>query len=156
VITEVALAQGTGGQTLTLGRGSDALRVGHAVESMTDALNAWRKQHGLEPFVVPRLISRESWDRFFYPFVVDELTHRQRRILELLSNFEPYLEIHEPLVPTHHVGDPASAIFAATRYWADTEPNRASLALRPWTAADGKSHIQQVKVAGASAIEGDD
>lgn len=136
VISEASQRAGAG-ETLIVAGGAEALRVGPAVELMTEALNAWRQARGLEPFEVPRLISRERWERFFYPFVRDELSARQRRILSLLSNFEPYLEVHEPLEPTHQVGDLAEAIFAVARYWADTEPRRASMAPRPWTAAAG-------------------
>jgi nucleoside-diphosphate-sugar epimerase len=142
------------GKTLIVAGGRDALRVGAAVESMTRALNAWRKARGHEPFEVPRLISRESWNRFFFPFVCDQLSARQRRILDLLSNFEPYLEVHEALEPTHPVGDVQGAIFAAARYWADAESRRASMAPRPWTAAPQADSTVREAQATAIATEG--
>ena len=123
------------GETQIVAAGAEAPRVEDAVELMAAELNEWRGERGLEPFDVPRLVSRESWERFFLPFVRDELSARQRGILDLLSNFEPYLAIREPLEPTHPVPDAAAAIPAAVRYWAETEQRRASLSPRPWTAA---------------------
>ncbi|HYG96315.1 MAG TPA: SDR family oxidoreductase, partial [Solirubrobacterales bacterium] len=133
-IAEAARREGEG-ETLIVAGGENAPRVGGAVELMTIALNTWRAERDLAPFDVPRLISRESWDRFFFPFVRDELSARQHRILDLLSNFEPYLEVHEALEPTHPVQDLEPAIFAAARYWADAEPRRAAMSPRPWIRA---------------------
>lgn len=134
VIAGAAL-EGGERKTLIVAGGETALRVGEAVELMTMALNGWRAERDLAPFEVPRLISRDSWDRFFFPFVRDELSARQLRILELLANFEPYLEVREALAPTHPVEGLESVIFAAARFWADAEPQRASLSPRPWRRA---------------------
>jgi nucleoside-diphosphate-sugar epimerase len=133
VLVDTALSEGNG-ETLTVAAGRWAPRVEVAVELMTDALNRWRVERELEPLDAPRLVSRESWERFFLPFVRDQLSPRQRSILELLSNFEPYLAIHEPLAITHRADEIEAAISASVRYWADREPRRASLAPRPWTA----------------------
>lgn len=133
VLAEVA-DRGGNGETLTVAGGPNAPSVEAAFELMTQGLNEWRQDRNLEPFDVPRLISRDSWDRFFLPFVKDELSPRQRRILELLSNFRPYLAIREPLRPTHQVEDVEAAISVAVRYWADAEQRQASQAPKPWTA----------------------
>lgn len=123
------------GETWVVAGGGKAPTVQAAIDLMTVELNGWREEQGLEPFDVPRLVSRESWKRFFEPFVRDELSPRQRSILGLLSNFEPYLAIREPLAVTHQVEGVEPAISASVRYWADCEYRRASLAQRPWTAA---------------------
>lgn len=133
VLAEVVRSGGNG-ETLTIAGGSKAPSVERAFELMTQSLNEWRQGRNHEPFDVPRLISRDSWDRFFLPFVKDELSPRQTRVLELLSNFRPYLAIREPLSPTHQVDDVEAAISVAVRYWADTEQRQASQALRPWKA----------------------
>jgi nucleoside-diphosphate-sugar epimerase len=124
-----------GDGVLTIAGGSRAPRVRSAFDRITSALNAWRAERGLEPFAEPRMISRESWDRFFLPFVRDQLSRRQHRVLELLSNFEPYLRLSEPLTPTHQVAGMESCIATAVRYWADTEHRQASQAPRAWKAA---------------------
>ncbi|WP_285183784.1 hypothetical protein, partial [Mycobacterium tuberculosis] len=63
---------------------------------MVDALNAWRLERGLEPFGQPRLLPPEAWHRFFLPFAREHLSERQRRQLDLLRTWEPYLELYEP------------------------------------------------------------
>lgn len=131
-----AVAQRPGnGEVLTLAGGPQALRVETVFELMTSTLNEWREAHDLEPFDAPRLVSLDSWNRFFLPFVREELSPRQQRILKLLSNFEPYLAITEPLVATHQVSDLEPCVVTAVRYWAETEPRQASMAPRPWTTA---------------------
>lgn len=134
LIVEVAQGSGTG-SVLTIAAGEDAPRVQTVFDCITGSLNAWRAERELEPFDVPRLISRESWERFFLPFARDSLSSRQLRILELLSNFEPYMYIDQPLVPTHSVSGVESCIETAVRYWAQTESQRASMPSRPWVAA---------------------
>jgi nucleoside-diphosphate-sugar epimerase len=134
VLVEAAQAEGRD-ETWVVAGGRQAPSVATAVELMTVELNGWREERGLEPFDVPRLVSPESWKRFFEPFVRDELSPRQRSILGLLSNFEPYLEIREPLAVTHQVDGVEGAIATSVRYWADCEHRRASLAPRPWMAA---------------------
>jgi nucleoside-diphosphate-sugar epimerase len=133
----VALATGRqrAGATLTIAGGEHALSVQDAVELLTDALNAWREDRGFEPIPAPRLVSSESWNRFFLPFIRHELTPRQLHVLELLSNFQPYLAVGEPLDPTHPIDDIAGAIPASVRHWADVHERQASLPPRPWNAA---------------------
>ncbi len=133
VLTRAA-SRGGSGETLIVAGGTNAPSVETAFELMTQGLNEWRQGRDLEPFDVPRLISRDSWERFFLPFVDDQLSARQKRILELLSNFRPYLAICEPLRPTHHVDEVEAAIAVAVKYWADTEHLQASQAPRPWRA----------------------
>ena len=133
----IALAMGhhASGATFTIASGERAPRVKDAVEFLTEALNAWRDARGCEPIQAPRLVTPESWDRFFLPFVRDELTPRQLRILDLLSNFQPYLAVDQPLTPTHPVNDVAGAIAPSVQYWADLHEHQASQPLRPWRAA---------------------
>lgn len=133
VLVEAVRGEGRG-ETWVVAGGQAAPTVEAAVELMTVELNGWREERELEPFDVPRLLSRESWKRFFEPFVRDELSPRQRSILGLLSNFEPYLAIREPLAVTHPIEGVEPAITASVRYWADCEHHRASLPPRPWMA----------------------
>ena len=85
--------------------------------------------------LTPPLVSPESWERFFLPFVRDHLSGRQRRLLDLLAEFAPYLRVTEPLRPTHPVADADAAIGPSVRYWADRNERLASLAPKPWKAA---------------------
>lgn len=74
----------------TIGSGERAPRFGDAINLIVGELNCWRTENGLPPFDVPRLLSPEQWNRFFFPFARQHLSRRQLQILELLRNFEPY------------------------------------------------------------------
>jgi nucleoside-diphosphate-sugar epimerase len=134
LIVEAARGEGTG-EVLSIGGGANAPRVEPILTLMTDSLNEWRAARELEPFDPAKLVSPSSWERFFLPFARDHLSPRQMRILELLSNFQPYLGIAEPLSPTHSVGGVEACVSASVHYWADRNERLASLSLRPWTAA---------------------
>jgi nucleoside-diphosphate-sugar epimerase len=134
VIADVVAGPGSG-EVLTVAGGTGAPDVETAVGLMTTSLNAWRTERGLDPFDEPKLVSRDSWNRFFLPFARSELTARQLRVIELLANFEPYLALTEPLVPTHPVRDIEPCISTAVSYWAGVESRQASLAPKPWKAA---------------------
>jgi nucleoside-diphosphate-sugar epimerase len=134
LIAEVTETGGHVGEVLTNAGGEAAPRVEHAFALIVDALNRWRAVRGLAAFDTPRLLTPESWTRFFLPFARDHLSPRQLRMLDLLRNFEPYLIIGSPLRPTHPVTAVEPAIAASVRYWADANPRIASLSPQPWKA----------------------
>lgn len=120
---------------VTLAGGAAAPAVDAAIDLIAKELNDWRTQRQLPLLERPPVISPESWERFFLPFVREHLSPRQQRVLELLQNFQPYLKISEPLRPTHTVAKVEPAIQVAVRYWADLNSRQASLAPRPWKIA---------------------
>jgi nucleoside-diphosphate-sugar epimerase len=124
------------GSVLTIAAGAAAPTVAEAITMVVNSLNSWREQHGRQPLECPPLISPESWNRFFRPFVRSHLTPRQLLILELLGNFEPYLALAEPLQPDFTVTDVLSCLKTSTSYWADANPRIAALAPAPWRAVD--------------------
>jgi len=133
VIADRVLEAGAGGgDVLTVAAGAAAPRVQEGLEAMVGALNRWREERSLPAIEQPPLVAPERWERFFLPFARTHLSPRQMRILDLLANFAPYLQIDEPLRPTDPVADAAAAIAPAVRYWADTHPRLAALEPRPW------------------------
>lgn len=123
------------GEVITVAGGASAPRLQPALEWMLDALNRWRTAHGLTALATPPLLSPERWRRFFLPFVREHLTERQLRTLELLRNFEAYLQLSEPLDATYPIVDVEGAIRASVDYWATTHPRIAALDQRGWSAA---------------------
>jgi nucleoside-diphosphate-sugar epimerase len=126
------------GSVHTIAAGTAAPRVDAAIETVVEALNRWRAARGAVPLEPPRLVSPESWNRFFLPFIREYLTPRQARILELLGNFEPYLALADPIRADHPVTDVITCIDVSTTYWADANPRVAALAPRPWRRAGEK------------------
>lgn len=120
------------GSVLTIAAGTAAPTVEEAITAIVDSLNHWRQQHGRQPLECPPLISPDTWERFFRPFIREHLTPRQLMILELLQSFEPYLALADPLRPDYAVDDILSCLKTSTTYWADTTPRVAALAPRPW------------------------
>jgi len=133
VIVELALEEDAAGDgVVTVAAGAGAPRVQEGLRSMVTALNHWRSERSLPAIASPPVLAPERWERFFLPFARTHLSPRQLRILELLANFAPYLQITEPLQPTHPVPEAAAAIEPAVRYWAETHPRLAALQPRPW------------------------
>jgi nucleoside-diphosphate-sugar epimerase len=120
------------GELYTVANGEAALRVEAVVTTMVDALNVWRCERECPPLDAPRVISPDSWERFFLPFLREHLSPRQRQIIELLRNFEPYLRIKEPVQPTHQIVDVNACLARAVRYWADTNERVARLPTQRW------------------------
>ena len=135
LVIECAFAKGTGDLHVIAG-GKRSPKVEGLVEAMIDGLNGWRSEHGKGPLDTPRIITPESWQRFFLPFARQHLTVRQNRLLDLLGNFEPYFALTAPLIPTHEVADVTDAVRLSARYWADQNPRLAALDPRPWKAEE--------------------
>lgn len=121
-----------GSEVRTIAAGMHAPTVAQAVQSIVGSLNGWRRKQGLDPIERPPLIGPDSWERFFRPFVLDHLSPRQRRILDLLQSFEPYLAISDPLRPDHLVMDILPCLGISTNYWAETNRRIAGLTPSPW------------------------
>jgi len=128
------------GSVLTIAAGSAAPTVEEAIGTVVGALNGWRQRHSREPLECPRLISPESWNRFFRPFVQEHLTPRQLLVLELLGNFEPYLALAEPLRPDYTVENVLPCLATSTNYWAEANSRVAALSPSRWrNAPQGRS-----------------
>jgi nucleoside-diphosphate-sugar epimerase len=131
-IADVVADPDRDGELLTVGGGEDAPRVEEAVRAMVEELNRSRAEWGCPPLEVPRAISPQSWDRFFWPFVQRYISLRQRLIIELLRNYEPYLQIEEPLPVTHRVTDVLVPLERSVRYWAEENSSAASRPAHRW------------------------
>lgn len=125
------------GEVLTLAGGAGAPRVERAIELMVEALNEWRAGEEASILAVPPILEPERWNRFFLPFARAHLTARQLRTLELLENFEPYLQMTTPLAPTHVVNHAEDAIADSVGYWAQRHRRLALRAPEPWRPAGG-------------------
>lgn len=121
-----------GVEVLTVAAGRTAPRVEEAVTMMVLALNAWRRERGCVPHDPPSIVSPDSWERFFLPFVRQHLSPRQRQIIELLRHYEPYLQITKPIEPTHEISDVAPCLPRSVCYWAGANERLARLPARPW------------------------
>lgn len=121
---------------VTVAAGDAAPGVGEMLESMVGALNLWRYERGRPPLAPPRTVSPDSWRRFFLPFADELMSPRQRQLIELLRVYEPYLQIEDPLLPTHRVEGVRSCLAGAVRYWAEANSGIAALSPRPWRAAE--------------------
>ena len=132
----------------TIAAGAAAPTVEEAVKTIVDSLNGWRLNQGSEPLDTPPLITPDSWDRFFRPFVREHLTPRQQLILDLLGSFEPYLALSEPLIPDHGVGDILPCIRTSTTFWAETNHRLAGLTPKPWQGMD-KPPAEKVEASNA-------
>jgi nucleoside-diphosphate-sugar epimerase len=123
------------GSVVTIAAGAGAPSVEEALTTVISSLNRWRGARGKSPLERPRLVSPESWNRFFLPLARDHLTPRQALVLELLRRFEPYLAIADPIPADRLVADTLPVLETSTRYWAETHPRVAALEPSPWRGA---------------------
>jgi nucleoside-diphosphate-sugar epimerase len=119
-------------EPVVIAGGKRAPQVEVVVRAMLAGLNGWRAEHGHAPLEAPRIVSPDSWNRFFLPFAREHLTTRQNRILDLLRNFEPYFALTAPLIPTHEIVDVEDCVRRSAAYWARHNPLLASRDPRPW------------------------
>lgn len=113
--------------------GDCAPRVNELIEKFVAVLSRWRLAHGCEALISPPVVSVETWQRFFKPFIWPELSTVQRRIIELLEAFEPYLIA--PLRPPSsyvQVVPIGEAVERSVWYWAEMSPRAASRTPRVW------------------------
>jgi nucleoside-diphosphate-sugar epimerase len=127
---------GPAGEVRTIAGGASAPGADAAIGVISDSLNGWRRERGLEAIERPPVIDPDRWERFFLPFAREHLSPRQRRVLDLLQNFNPYMSITEPLRPTDPVTGVEPALALAVRFWADSHVREASLSQRPWKVAE--------------------
>jgi nucleoside-diphosphate-sugar epimerase len=147
LLTEVAGGRTAGdGSALTIAAGTAAPTVEEAITTVVGSLNHWRRQRDQQPLESLRLISPDSWKRFFKPFVSANLSPRQLLILELLGSFEPYLALTNPLQPDYTVEDILPCLETSTRYWAEKNPRTAARSPQPWRAAAASGVTGEEKV----------
>ena len=132
VIADVATGPPGEADLLTVAGGDRGPCVEEVVTTMVNTLNCWRHERDQPPLEVPRIIAPESWERFFRPFFDQYLSHRQRRIIELLHNYESYLQIDDPVPATHRINDVLDCLGPSVRYWADANPRVACLSAHRW------------------------
>ncbi|MGH3240530.1 MAG: SDR family oxidoreductase, partial [Spirillospora sp.] len=121
-------------EPVVLGTGTAALTTEELVQGAYGALNAWRARHGAACLAPPPIISAERWDRFLLPFARAELTGRQLRVIELLSEFVPYVSMAEAPEPTVLLPPVHDSLATSFTFWADANPRAALAEPRPWAA----------------------
>ena len=113
--------------------GDRAPRVSGLIEKFVAVLSRWRLAHGYEELISPPVVPIDTWQRFFKPFIWPELSTAQRRVIELLEAFEPYLAapLHPPssYVQVVPIGE---AVERSVWYWAEMSPRAASRTSRAW------------------------
>ncbi|MFI0411340.1 SDR family oxidoreductase [Actinomadura sp. 3N508] len=119
---------------VVLGTGTAALTTEDLVQASFTAINGWRARHGASRLAPPPIISAERWDRFFLPFARTTLTGRQLRVIELLSEFVPYVSMAEAPEPTVLLPAVHDALALSLSFWADANSRVASAEPRPWAA----------------------
>jgi nucleoside-diphosphate-sugar epimerase len=147
---------GYGTTTLTIAAGPKAPSVKEAITAVVDALNRWRRLRDRGPLEPLPLISPDTWNRFFWPFIKDHLSARQAMVLDLLRSFEPYLALAAPLSPDYTIDDVLPSLAASTRYWADTNPRIAAHSPRPWRAEHSNAPLKFVRSARREGTENQD
>ncbi|MET9848417.1 NAD-dependent epimerase/dehydratase family protein [Streptomyces ossamyceticus] len=117
-----------------LGRGDRAQRVTEAFDTVREALNDWRAEHGLPlldglPYVTP-----EQWNRFYLPFAEEYLDRTQLLRVTAFRAYQGYLSVTEPFAVTDQVEDTTGTLFRSIRLWASTHQTAARRTPRPWRA----------------------
>lgn len=136
LLVRLVLGGPEGGATPhVLGAGADAIRLDALIAQVYRTLNGVRAELGEPGLDAPPIVDPDRWDRLYLPFLADELSATQWRIVDLLTEFRPYLSMREPLAVTEVVPPTAPVVDRAIRHWLATRPAFARTAPRPWVAA---------------------
>ena len=132
-ITRIVADQRSADLTMILGRADRAPTVDHVFDMLFSVINGWRAGRGIAELVRPPLLHPDRWDRFFLPFARQHLSPAQRRVIDVFSEFRPYLSMMEPLPATEVVDDVGPVIRRTVTRWAQCNPLAASANPRAWS-----------------------
>jgi len=119
---------------VVIGCGRHAVTTGQLTDILWGTLNSWRAGRGIPRFVEPPAVTTERWERFFLPFARTAFSAAQLRVIQLLSEFVPYLSTRQSTPPDVLVAPIRAALARTVRYWADCNPRLAAGQPRPWQA----------------------
>ncbi|WP_406192841.1 SDR family oxidoreductase [Kitasatospora sp. NBC_01560] len=120
-------------RTEVIAAGRDSLTLERMLDVICGTLNECRRAAGVPPIDRPRIVSGDSWDRFFLPLADRHLSPFQAQAVKLLAMFQSYTSMTEPFEPTWTVRDPAPVMADAVRHWAARKPRLALARPEQWT-----------------------
>jgi nucleoside-diphosphate-sugar epimerase len=85
------------GKVVVASSGNRAPTVHEVVDASVRSVNEFRRSHGGGPIESPAYISCERYRRLLYPLMESQLLPGQRRFLQMLDLFHPYLGLSRPL-----------------------------------------------------------
>ncbi|MEV6976591.1 SDR family oxidoreductase [Kitasatospora sp. NPDC093806] len=119
-------------RTEVIAGGPGSLTLDTLLDVVCGTLNEFRTAHGVGPIERPPLVSTDSWNRFFLPLAEQYLSPVQNQAVKLLAMFQSYTSMTRPFEPTWTVSDPAAAMAASVRHWAERKPRLALARPEPW------------------------
>ena len=131
-VIEVATADEAPRALEVIGFGRSAPTVNASLAVIFDALDSWRGARGVRPVTRPPIVTAERWDRFYLPFARVRLTPVQLQVVDMLSQYRPYLSVREPFAVDVQLDDPEAALRTTVQWWAETYPRAASALAEPW------------------------
>lgn len=133
-ITQLVSSRPPGtGTTISLGRGGLAPTVDHVLDLFFASLNGWRAGRGVPALPRPPLLEPARWDRFFLPFARQQFSPVQLRVIDIFSEFRPYISIREPFPVTDLVDDVDEAMRNTVTFWSEHNPQAATAMPRAWS-----------------------
>ncbi|MFI9202527.1 NAD-dependent epimerase/dehydratase family protein [Streptomyces sp. NPDC053048] len=117
-----------------LGRGDRAQRVDEVFDTVLDALNSWRSEHGVPPLDPLPYVTPDQWNRFYLPFAEEYLDRTQLLRVTAFRAYQGYLSVTEPFEVTERVADTTRVLYQSIRGWADAHGTSARRIPRPWSA----------------------
>ncbi len=115
-----------------IGHGAEAPTVEEVFEALFDTLDLWRASRAIAPLVRPPIVEPDRWDRFHLPFARDQLTPIQLRLVEVMSEYRPYLCLREPFKVDVQLKDPLNSFRTSVRWWADNHSRAAAAVAESW------------------------
>ncbi|MER8184400.1 SDR family oxidoreductase [Kitasatospora sp. NPDC094015] len=132
-VADAVLAEPPGSpHTEVIAAGRAALTLDTLLDVICGTLNEVRRAAGVEPIDRPRIVSGDSWNRFFLPLADEYLSPVQGQAVKLLAMFQSYTSMTSPFEPTCTVADPAAVMAAAVRHWAAAKPRLALATPQQW------------------------
>ena len=133
-VADLATADGRSPRLQVLGHGAIAPTVGDAFDTVFESIDAWRIRIGIPPMVRPPIVSPDRWDRFHLPLARRCLSPVQLLLVDMLSEYRPYLCMTRPFDVDVQMDDPLGSLRRSVDWWATTNPRAAGVIAQPWVA----------------------
>jgi nucleoside-diphosphate-sugar epimerase len=125
------------GRILLVGSGIGAPTLREVVDESIRSVNDFRRAHGAAKIPWPAFVNCETYRRLLYPLMEPELLPGQRRLLQTVDLFHPYLGLPRPLEPP-----PGALLYTSGSFqtygrrvitaWCQDHPRLATTTQRPW------------------------
>jgi nucleoside-diphosphate-sugar epimerase len=124
------------GKVVPLVSGASSLTVSQAVNEAFTVINTYRRNAGSAEFSIPTIVSPNSYRRFYYPFLCNEMKPSVAALFENLRAYLPYFALSKPFDhDTDDRPDPRNYFGRVIQHWCVKNHEQVTGPLFDWNKA---------------------